>query len=309
MESRFKKPVVGFIGLGRMGGAMAKNILKNGYPLVVWNRHHEKLAEHEMLGAKIASTPKDMAKKCDVIVSMLATPAATETVVLGTEEWQGVGVVDGIQPGKIVVDMSTNLPSEIRRLAHNIEKKESEFIDAPVLGSVGPAVEGSLTFLAGGKKEAVEKVRPILETMGKKIWYIGSTGMGCAMKLTMNLHLNIITGAFAESLAFGTKAGLDPSLIVEIWNSSIFKTYVTETKGKKVLDGDWTPAFTIELALKDVQLASELAREMNAPVLLGSIVKQLYIAAVANGRKDSDFCALATVYEQILPCESVQTIS
>lgn len=298
-DLKSKKPTVGFIGIGKMGSGMAKNVLKKGYPLVVWNRTPEKCKDHVELGAKPASSPKDLAEKSDVITSMLATPPATEEVILGTGGWQGVGVVDGIRTGKVVIDMSTNLPSAARRLAEKIRKIGGEFIDAPVLGSVKPATEGTLTVLAAGRKEVVEDVRPVLQTMGKKIWYIGDTGMGCSMKLTLNLHLNLLTGAFAESLAFGAKAGLDPSLIVDILNNSILRTYITETKGKKVLDGDWSPAFSIELASKDAHLALEMAKEVNAPIPLGCIVKQLYSAVMASGKKDLDFCALVTLYEQL----------
>lgn len=299
MRSELEKPTVGFIGLGKMGSGMAKNILKNGYPLVIWNRTSQKYADYTALGAKPAASPKELAERSDVIISMLATPSATEEAIMGIGELQGIGIVDGIHKRKVVVDMSTNLPSVVVKLAEKIRQKGGEFIDAPVLGSVKPAADGTLTILAGGKKEVIDETKPILETMGKKVWYVGNTGMGCAMKLTMNLHLHIITGAFAESIAFGTKAGLDPSLIVDIWNNSIFKTYITDTKGKKVLDGDYTPAFTIELALKDTHLASEMAREVNAPVPLGSIVKQLYSAAIAGGKGNADYCALVTVYEQL----------
>lgn len=294
-----EKLTVGFIGIGRMGNGMAKNILLKGYPLFVWNRSPQKYKDHIGLGAKPASSPKELVEKSDVIISMLAIPAATEAVILGTGEWQGVGVIDGIGIGKIVIDMSTNLPRLVRRVAEKVRKRGGEFVDAPVIGSVKPAAEGTLTILAAGKREVVERVKPILETMGEKIWYIGNVGTGCSMKLIMNLHLNIITGAFAESLTFGVKTGLDPRLIVDIWNNSIFKTYITETKGKKAIDGDWTPAFTIELAFKDVHLASELAKEVNAPIPLGSLVKQLYNAAIASGKKDLDYCALTTLYEQL----------
>ncbi|MEM2337386.1 MAG: NAD(P)-dependent oxidoreductase [Candidatus Bathyarchaeia archaeon] len=294
-----EKPVVGFAGIGLMGGPMAKNILKNGYPLIVWNRTPKKIEEHVKLGAKPAKNPKELAEKSDIVICMLATPSATEDVVLGRGDLQNLGIIDGLKKGSIVIDMSTNLPSVVKNLAEVVRAKGGEFVDAPVIGSVKPATEGTLTILAAGKKEVVDKVKPILETMGKKIWYIGDTGSGCAMKLTMNLHLHIITGAFAESITFGAKAGLDPALIVEIWNNSIFKTYITETKGKKVIDGDWTPAFTLELAAKDTRLAVEMAREVGACVPLGSLIEQLYNTAIANGMKSLDYCALAAMYERL----------
>ncbi|MEM3360267.1 MAG: NAD(P)-dependent oxidoreductase [Candidatus Bathyarchaeia archaeon] len=294
-----EKPVVGFAGIGLMGSPMAKNILKNGYPLIVWNRTPKKIEEHVKLGAKPAKNPKELAEKSDIVICMLATPSATEDVMLGRGDLQNLGIIDGLKKGSIVIDMSTNLPSVVKNLAEVVRAKGGEFVDAPVIGSVKPATEGTLTILAAGKKEVVDKVKPILETMGKKIWYIGDTGSGCAMKLTMNLHLHIITGAFAESITFGAKAGLDPALIVEIWNNSIFKTYITETKGKKVIDGDWTPAFTLELAAKDTRLAVEMAREVGACVPLGSLIEQLYNTAIANGMKSLDYCALAAMYERL----------
>ncbi|NHV97691.1 MAG: NAD(P)-dependent oxidoreductase [Thaumarchaeota archaeon] len=294
-----EKRVVGFAGLGLMGSPMAKNILKNGYPLYVWNRTPTKIEDHVKLGAKVAKSPKELAEKSDVIICMLATPAATEDVVFGRNGLQGNGILDGFSSGKILIDMSTNLPSVVKKIAESVRKKGGEFVDAPVIGSVKPATEGTLTILAAGKKEVVDRVKPILETMGKKIWYVGETGSGCAMKLTMNLHLHIVTGAFAESITFGAKAGLDPALIVEILNNSIFKTYISETKGKKVIDGDWTAAFTLELAAKDTRLAVELAREVGAVVPLGSLVEQLYNTAIANGMKSLDYCALAAMYERL----------
>jgi len=299
-KSMETKVVVGFAGIGLMGSPMAKNILKAGYPLIVWNRTPSKYEEHVKMGAKPAATPKELARKSDVIICMLATPEATEDVVLGKGDYAGVGIVDGLKAGKIVVDMSTNMPDVVRRLAQAVRAKGAEFVDAPVIGSVKPATEGTLTILPSGKKDVVDKIMPILQTMGKKIWYIGEeVGLGCAMKLTMNLHLHIITGAFAEAIAFGTKAGLDPALIVEIWNNSIFKTYITETKGQKVLANDYSPAFLLELAAKDTRLAIDMARNIGATVPLGSLVEQLYNAAIIQGMGKLDYCALAALYERL----------
>jgi 3-hydroxyisobutyrate dehydrogenase len=282
-----------------MGSPMAKNIIKNGYPLYVWNRTPTKIEDHVKLGAKAAKSPKELAEKSDVIICMLATPAATEDVVFGRNGLQGNGILDGFSSGKILIDMSTNLPSVAKKIAEAVRKKGGEFVDAPVIGSIKPATEGTLTILAAGKKEVVDRVKPILETMGKKIWYVGETGSGCAMKLTMNLHLHIINAAFAESITFGTKVGLDPALIVEIFNNSVFKTYITDTKGKKVVDGDWTTTFAVELAAKDTRIAIEVAREVGAVVPLGSLTEQLYYTAIANGMKNLDFCALVAMYERL----------
>lgn len=293
-----QKFTVGFIGLGRMGKPMAKNILKKGYPLIVWNRTKSKAEELVYEGAKQALTPKNLAEKSQVIITMLANPKSTEEVLLGFNSYQKVGVLDGLSPGKIVIDMSTNMPTIAKKLSERIKRKGCEFVDAPVMGSVKPAAEGTLTILASGKKEVVEKITPLLQTMGSRVWYVGEqNGFGCSMKLVMNLHLSILAAAFSESIAFGVKLGLNPKLMVEIFNSSLFKTYVTETKGIKILEKDYTPAFTVELMEKDLNLIVSLANIVKASLPLGSLIKQFFSTLVANGRGGLDYSAITTFYE------------
>jgi 2-hydroxy-3-oxopropionate reductase len=265
-----KEVTIGFLGIGKMGAGMAKNVLKQGYPVVIWNRTITKCREHIEMGAVAATSPKEVATKADIIICMLSTPTVTTDVILGLDEWQNQGVIDGVKQGSIVIDMSTNLPQTATSLATKLALLDVDFIE--------------LTVLAGGTKEVVDRVEPILLSMSKKVWYIGATGMGCTMKLTMNLHLNLITGAFAECLVFGAKAGLDPQLIVQIWNATIFKTY-------------------IELAAKDLNLAAAIAQEVDAPIPLGGLVKQMLAATIANGKKDWDLCALVTTYEQMANLE------
>ena len=293
-----QKFTVGFIGLGRMGKPMAKNILKHGYPLIVWNRTKSKTEELVREGAQQASTPKNLAEKSQVIIIMLANPSSTEEVLLGVNSYQKIGVLDGLSPGKIVVDMSTNMPTIAKKLAEQVRRKGCEFVDAPVVGSVKPASEGTLTILASGKREVVEKITPLLQTMGSKVWYVGEqNGFGCSMKLVMNLHLSILAAAFSESIAFGVKLGLDPKLIVEIFNNSLFKTYVTETKGTKILEEDYTPAFTIELMEKDLGLIISSANAVKASVPLGSLIKQFFSTLIANGKGQLDYSAITVFYE------------
>ncbi|MEM4489047.1 MAG: NAD(P)-dependent oxidoreductase [Desulfurococcaceae archaeon] len=301
------KLTVGFIGLGMMGRPMAMNILKKGYPLVVWTRTREKVREFVEQGARVAETPKELAQTSDIVITMLATPKATEDVVFGKEEWKGVGVIDGLGPGKILINMATDPPTLGKRIAEEVAKKGCEFVDAPVIGSVKPATEGKLTILAAGKKEVVEKVKPVLETMGR-VMYVGPTGSGEALKLVMNMHLNIITAAFAEAFIFGVKLGLDPKVIVDAFNNSVFKTYITETKGPKVLARDWTPAFPVELAYKDVTLALEAAKEANAPAPLLSLVRDLYSVALNHGEGKLDYCAMVKVYERLANVEAPKVL-
>jgi 3-hydroxyisobutyrate dehydrogenase len=295
------KPVIGFIGLGNMGKPMAKNICKVGYPLVIWNRTAERMEELKQMGAKSASNPKEVADKAEIIVTMLTGPSAVQDVIMGKHDKDGgwPGLIEGIRSGKTVIDMTTNQPSLSARLAEEVRRKGGEMIDAPVSGSVKPATEGTLVILAAGKKEAVERAKPVLEAMGKKIWYIGANGTACSVKLALNMHLATMMVSFAECFAFGAKNGLDPAVMLEIFNNSIMKTYVSETKGQKVLSADWSTAFALSLMAKDIDLAAESAKDVKMPLPLLSAAREIYHAAMANAKDSLDFSAVATQIEQM----------
>ncbi|MGQ9639925.1 MAG: NAD(P)-dependent oxidoreductase [Candidatus Bathyarchaeia archaeon] len=289
---------VGFIGIGTMGLPMAKNILKAGYPLTVWNRTVQRTTRLIEMGAKLASNPAQLASESSVIITMLSDPQAVLEVVLG-----GVGsappVIEGVGPGKVLVDMSTNLPSVSRMIADKVHERGGEMLDAPVSGSVKPAIEGALTIMVGGRSETLERVKPVLETMGKRIFHVGGNGDGCSMKLALNMHLGTLMVSFAEAFTFGVKAGLDPRIMLEVFNNTVLRTYISETKGQKMIDGDWSTAFALSLMVKDLDLASDSARDMKIPIPLTSLVRDLYYACVANGKGGLDFSAVATQLEQM----------
>ena len=276
---------------------MAKNILKAGYPLITWNRTIQRAELLKQMGAKIATSPIELVSNSSIIITMLFGPDAVEEVVLGRKGFSSP-LSEGVTQGKILIDMTTNLPKVSRMIAKEVQKKGGEMLDAPVAGSVKPATEGTLTILVGGKEEVLEKVRPVLETMGKSIVHVGGNGDGCSMKLTLNIHLATLMGSFAESMAFGVKLGLNPSRILEVINNSVLKTYISETKGQKIIDGDWTTAFGLSLMTKDLDLASESSREVKIPIPIASAVKQIYYACMANNIGEMDFSAIATQYER-----------
>ncbi len=282
-----------------MGNLMAKNLIKRGYLLNVWNRTIEKAKELSSLGASIAENPKAVAEKSDVIICMLANPLVTEDVILGKEKYIGISVSDGISKDKMVIDMSTNNPKVVKRMANTLKDKGCELIDAPVMGSINLAAEGGLTILASGREESVNFVKPILEAMGKKVWYIGEVGLASSLKLILNTHLWIMLGAFCETLTLAAKVGIDTKLMLEVLNSSPLKTFVSETKAKKVLERDWRPAATLEIALKDLNLAVDMAEEAYVPIPLANLIKDLFIAGIAKGLKDLDYSALICLYESL----------
>ncbi|MEM3047921.1 MAG: NAD(P)-dependent oxidoreductase [Candidatus Bathyarchaeia archaeon] len=293
-----KNVSVGFIGLGNMGLPMAKNILRAGYPLTVWNRTVERAENLAQLGAKVALNPAQLASETSVIITMLSGPSAVQEVVLGATS-SPPPVIDGIGAGKVLVDMTTNLPSISKMVADKICERGGDMLDAPVSGSVKPATEGTLTIMVGGRRETLDRVKPILETMGKKIFHVGGNGDGCSMKLALNMHLGALMASFSESFMFAVKAGLDPKIVLDVFNNTVLKTYISETKGQKIIDGDWSAAFALGLMAKDLDLASDTARQMKIPIPITSLVKELFYACVANSKENLDFSAVATLLEQM----------
>ena len=185
---------IGFIGLGTMGLPMAKNLLKNGYELTIYNRTKAKMKELEEKGAKAAHSPKEVAEKSDVVFTILTADAAVEEVILGKE-----GIIEGAHPGLIVVDSSTISPATSKKVAEALSHKEVEMLDAPVAGSEPHAIEGNLTFMVGGKNETFEKCNDLFLTMGKNAYYMGENGKGSYMKLANNMMSAINLLSFARS--------------------------------------------------------------------------------------------------------------
>ena len=287
--------VVGFIGLGNMGLPMAVNIIKAGYPLIVWNRTIKRTKKLSNMGAQVASSPCELTRRASIIFTMLPGPDEVKEVVLGKNNGLSP-VIDGIEPNKILVDMTTNLPDISKIIEKEVHRKGGEMLDAPVSGSVKPATEGTLTILVGGRKGVLDRIKPLLLTMGKNILHIGPIGSACTMKLVLNMHLAAVMVSFAESLAFGFKSGLVPTKILEVINKSIMKTYISEMKGLKVIDHDWSTAFSLNLMSKDLELVKKTANKIKAPIPITNIIKQIYDSCIVNGKGEMDFSVVATKF-------------
>jgi 3-hydroxyisobutyrate dehydrogenase-like beta-hydroxyacid dehydrogenase len=290
--------VIGFIGLGNMGLPMAKNIIRAGYPLIVWNRTIQRTKTLVNMGAQVATSPSELTRRSSIIFTMLPGPHEVREVVLGNKDGLPP-VLDSIQTNKILVDMTTNLPEISRIIEKEIHRKGGEMLDAPVSGSVKPATDGTLTILVGGKKDVLDKIKPLLLAMGKNILHIGPIGSACTMKLVLNMHLATVMASFAESLAFGFKSGLEPTKTLEVINKSIMKTYISEMKGLKVINHDWSTAFSLNLMSKDLELVEETANMVRAPIPITNIIKQIYDSCISNGKGEMDFSIVATKFEKM----------
>ena len=289
-------PRVGFLGLGTMGGPMASNVLKAGFPVTVWNRTAARMEPLLRLGAKAGKGPAQVAAEVDVVITMVARPQDVEQVALGPD-----GVMAGIKPGAIFIDMSTVSPATSRTLAGAAAARQVEFLDAPVVGSKGPAIEGALVILVGGLPGTLDRVRPVLAAMGKTIIHAGGVGMGAALKLATNLMLAHLAAGFAEGLLLVQRAGVDPKRYLEVLEASTFRSPWYQTKGAGMMKRDFSAHFALKHMRKDLRLMGELAGEAHARLPVTQAVEQLFAQSEAAGRADLDYSAILAYLEEQAP--------
>lgn len=285
---------VGFIGLGMMGNPVSKNLLKTGFELTVWNRTESKMKEILELGARPASSAKEVAQKSEVTITMLTGPSDVEEVILGEN-----GVLEGLKPGSAIIDMSTISPEVSKRIASEVEKAGSFMLDAPVSGSVGLAATAALTIQVGGDKKVFETHRDVLSAMGKNILYIGPNGMGCYVKLLGNAIMATNMAVLAEGMCLGAKVGVPREAMVEVLKTTSAASRILELKNPNILNGDYKPQFMLKLLFKDLGLALDSAAVQSLSMPIAGLVRQVYAQAMADGRGDDDFSAVAATAEKL----------
>jgi 3-hydroxyisobutyrate dehydrogenase-like beta-hydroxyacid dehydrogenase len=286
------KEKVGFMGLGIMGGAMAANVLKAGYPLAVYNRTPAKAAALAGLGAKVAASPRALAQAADVLIAMVTGPEALDELLFGPE-----GAAAGFRRGQVFIQMSSVSPRYTRELARKLEATGLAFIDAPVSGSKKPAEEGALVILAGGEPEQVAAATPLLSAMGKKVAYCGPPGQGSMMKMMINLLLGLMMEGFAEALNFGRAGGLDFDAMLEVVTAGPLNCALYQMKAESLRRGDFPPAFPLKHMTKDLKFLVDTAYETGAPIPVGLTLLHLFRLGVSQDLGDLDFAAVSRVLE------------
>lgn len=286
---------VGFIGLGAMGKPMAANLLSAGFPLTVYDMVPAAVAELAAKGAATAATPRDLAAGSEVIITMLPNAQIVEAVVAGAD-----GLLSGSTAGQVIVDMSSVTPGHTRKVAALAAARGVEYVDAPVSGGVAGATAGSLTIMAGGEATALQKVMPVLEALGKKIYHVGPVGSGDAVKLVNNLLLGVNMAAVAEAMTLGVKAGLDPKVLYEVIAASSGRSYALEAKVPGfVFKGNFEPGFAVDLQYKDLEMATQTGKELGVPLLLANVAEQVFETARAKGLGRKDISAVVTLSEEL----------
>jgi 3-hydroxyisobutyrate dehydrogenase-like beta-hydroxyacid dehydrogenase len=292
---------LGFLGLGLMGYPMARNLLRAGHEVAVWTNTTAKaqtLADSEK--GRFCATPKEVAQNADVIFLCVGDTAMAKEVILGPD-----GIIQGARSGSAVVDCSTVAVSASRAIGQALGAKGVGFLDAPVTGSTPGAESGNLTFMIGGPQDVFDRVRPLLDPMGKKIYYCGGPGMGLQAKLTQNLVLSNILMAFNEGMVLATKGGMDPKLMLEILDNSAAKCGLINYKAPFVFDRNFTTNFSVKWMHKDIGLMLESGQELDVPLLLTGLTRQLYQAAISAGHGDEDICSTIKVLEEFAGTEVV----
>jgi 2-hydroxy-3-oxopropionate reductase len=285
---------IGFIGLGIMGKPMAKNLLKAGYELVVYDIVAAPVEEVVNAGAKAGSSPKDVAAQADVIITMLPNSPHVKEAVLGKN-----GVIEGARAGSIVVDMSSIAPLAAQDVAAELAKKRVEMLDAPVSGGEPKAIDGTLAIMVGGKTAVFEKVKPILLKMGSSAVLCGEIGSGNVTKLANQVIVALNIAAMSEAFVLAAKAGVDPGRVFDAIKGGLAGSTVLNAKAPMVLKGNYKPGFRIELHIKDLQNALDTAHAIGVPVPLTGTVMEVMQSLRVDGKQKDDHGGIIQFYEKL----------
>ncbi|MDQ8734765.1 2-hydroxy-3-oxopropionate reductase [Paenibacillus sp. LHD-38] len=288
---------VGFIGLGIMGKPMSKNLLKAGYELVVLAKN-KGAAELVAAGAAQADTPKEVAEKADIVITMLPNSPQVKEVVLGSD-----GVIEGAKPGCVVVDMSSIAPLASQEIAGRLAEKGIHMLDAPVSGGEPKAIEGTLSVMVGGSEEVFDKCFDVMKAMAASVVRTGDIGAGNVAKLANQIIVAINIAAMSEALVLAAKVGVEPELVFQAIRGGLAGSNVLDAKAPLVMDRHFEPGFRINLHIKDLSNVLETSQEVGVPLPLTSSVMQMMQELTANEMGDCDHSSLIRYYEKLAEIE------
>ena len=288
------KPIIGFIGLGIMGSSMSKNLLKAGYELVVLDLNREAVQDVVSAGATEAHSPKEIAQKSQVVITMLPDSPDVELVALGAD-----GLIEGMSEGMIYVDMSTIAPSTSTKIAEKMAEIGVKCLDAPVSGGDVGAKNATLSIMVGGEQDSFDQISPIFETLGKTIVLCGQSGAGQTVKACNQIQVALNFVGMAEALVLGTKAGVDPAIIVEVLSGGYAQSRVMDVRGPRIVKGDFEPGFKSKFHFKDLNIIMKTGNDYKVPLPATSLAHELFMAMMSAGRGDLDHSGVITVLEDL----------
>jgi 3-hydroxyisobutyrate dehydrogenase-like beta-hydroxyacid dehydrogenase len=290
---------LGYVGLGVMGGGVVRRLLDAGHTVTVWNRTAEK-ADHLLeAGARWADSPREVAERSEITFTMVTNTAAVTAVAEGPD-----GILAGLAPGKVYVDMSTASPANTRELAEKVAAVGASMVDAPVSGSVITLEQGKLSIMVGGDADVFERVKPVLEAIGPRVFHLGPNGAAVTMKIAINLSLAVQMLAFSEGVLLAEKSGISREKAVEVMLASVIASPMVAYRGPFVLEQPDEAWFDCHMMQKDLNLALELGRELEVPLPTTAVTNELLTAANGMGVGDKDF---AVLFDVLAAMAGVQT--
>lgn len=289
---------ISFIGLGIMGKPMAKNLLKAGYHLFVFNRSQKPVDELVKLGAQKVDSPKQAAEKADIIITMLPNSPEVEQVVLGKN-----GLIEGMKSSKILIDMSSIEPLVSQKIAIELKKNDAEMLDAPVSGGEPGAIKGELAIMVGGKHEVFKKCLPIFDVLGKSSVLVGNIGAGGFAKLVNQIIVALNIAAVSEAFVLGQKAGLNPDKLFQAIRGGLAGSNVMEAKIPMIMNRNFDPGFKIKLHHKDIINVLKTGKELNIPLHLTERIEQILNTLLKDGKGENDHGGIAQFFEKLAQTE------
>jgi 2-hydroxy-3-oxopropionate reductase len=289
-----EKQRIGFIGLGIMGQHMAAHLLNAGYPLVVYDIVPTATEPLVAKGASPASSCREVAQRSDVIISMVPDSPDVEKVALGKD-----GIIEGARPHQIYADMSTISPQMAIRVAETLAAKGVRCLDAPVSGGQVGAQNAALSIMVGGPLDLFNEALPIFQVMGKVVTHCGNNGAGQIVKACNQIQVALNFVGMAEAFVLGTRAGVDPAVILKVLSGGYAQTRVMDVRGPKIIAGDFAPGFKSKFHYKDLNIIIATACELHVSLPATAIAHELFSALLAKGRGDLDHSAVITVLEDL----------
>jgi 3-hydroxyisobutyrate dehydrogenase len=285
---------IGLIGTGMLGKAVGMHLLKSGYSLVAYNRTKDKTKELEINGAEIADSPKDVALKSDVVITVVKDAEAVKKI-----SFEKDGIIFGNHEGLVVCDMSTINPIESKKIFEKFRENNLIMLDTPVMGGPNVAITGDLVMMASGNKGTFDDCKKLFETIANKVFYLGENGTAHTVKLAMNLQITMLALALSEGITLSRGANVDPKVFLEILNSTYFKTGMSENKAFKMIQDKFDATFTLDNLKKDINTISETSKSFGVNLPMAEKAKEIYDNAVNEGFGNLDYTGILAYIKKL----------
>jgi 3-hydroxyisobutyrate dehydrogenase len=285
---------VGFIGVGNMGNPMASNVLKAGFPMIVYDRNPQAMESLLQAGAQRAASAREVVEGSEIVLTSLPASPDVEAVYL-----EPGGLVDSAKPGTMLIDLSSVLPSTPRKIEPRAQARGVHFLEAPVSGGVSGARAATLAIMVGGDPETLTRAQPVLRAIGPNIFHVGPVGAGNTMKAINNMMASVNALAMMEGVALGVKAGLDPMTIYEVVKASSGGSKALERIPNSLIPRQFEPGFKVQLMNKDLETFNTIAKELHVPVSFANVAQQYQQMAIAAGLAEQDTSVVMTIIERL----------